>query len=89
MIIKISVFLLLIFTASTLSNDSIKNSISSKQSKSIINQTKVIDKKPKRVFSLSDNATDQNKAKTLNKDKKFIPTESISEDLSVPFPVDI
>jgi hypothetical protein len=89
MIIKIGLFLLLIFTTSTLSNDTIKNSISSKQSQSIINQTKVIDKKPKRIFSLSDNTTDQNKVNKSKKDKNFIPTESISEDLSVPFPVDI
>ena len=89
MIIKIGLFLLLIFTTSTLSNDTIKNSISSKQSQSIINQTKVIDKKPKRIFSLSDNTTGQNKVNKSKKDKNFIPTESISEDLSVPFPVDI
>jgi hypothetical protein len=91
MVIKISVFMFLIFTTSSVSNESINISpTSNKQAKiSTSDIDKLITDKPKRVFSLSENKPIKSNEKPKNKDKKFIPTESISEDLSVPFPVDI
>lgn len=90
MAIKMSVFMFLIFTTSSVSNETTDISATSKQTKKYTNDIeKLITKKPKRIFSLSDDKPKQNKVKPNNKDKKFIPTESISEDLSVPFPVDI
>lgn len=86
MVIKISVFMFLIFTTSSVSNEAINISPTSNKQAKI--STSDIDK-PKRVFSLSENKPVQSNVKPKNKDKKFIPTESISEDLSVPFPVDI
>ena len=90
MAIKMCVFMFLIFTTSSMSNEANDKTTTSKKTKKYTNDIeKLITKKPKRVFRLSYNKPDQNKVKPNNKDKKFIPTESISEDLSVPFPVDI
>ena len=90
MAIKMCAFMFLIFTTSSMSNEANDKTTTSKKTKKYTNDIeKLITKKPKRVFRLSDNKPDQNKVKPNNKDKKFIPTESISEDLSVPFPVDI
>lgn len=91
MVMKLSICLLSLLTTSSLSNENTDNRISNKQVKKISSAIELITQKPKRVFSLSkiENIIDKNKVQKTKKDQKFIPTESISEDLSVPFPIDI
>ncbi len=84
-----SVFLFLIFTIPSFSTVNANVIVSSKPAKLLNKLTTEKDIKPKRVFRLKETEKEQHKKKPKNKDKKFIPTESISEDLSVPFPIDI
>jgi len=91
MVIKLSIILLSLLTTSSLSTENTDNTISNQQTKKINNVTGLTNQQSKRFFSLSkkENITEKNKDKNTKKDQKFIPTESISEDLSVPFPIDI
>jgi len=88
MIKKISLLLILIFTAFCINAKNTNDEISQKQINKP-NKHVNLAKKPKKLFSLSEDKATTKKANSSKKDKKFIPTESISEDLSVPFPVDI
>ena len=88
MIKKISLMLILIFTAFCINAKNTNNEISQQKFNSSKNNTNSA-KKPKKLFSLSEDKATQKKVNSSKKDKNFIPTESISEDLSVPFPIDI
>ncbi|SFB99053.1 hypothetical protein [Pseudoalteromonas denitrificans] len=86
---NLKIITIILFVISTISYAETK--IQEDELKPQASKIKSVIKKPARTFSLTAKNTDKKEAKPKepNSNRKFIPTESISEDLSVSFPVDI